>query len=232
MKRIELTVRLALLEDLGILSGRFFQNNDRLEFLQSFFVRPTVVALLVRVSRRGPFKDLPGVAREAREIAERYRLKRFEILSADPDQGEYVAWIEWRLPPALKGRLESGMAGVVPLELRRADAKEVHIALLASEEALPRVRRLLAELGVVYRVKSVRFAPAGVFQPLAGLTSRQRNLLGIAFRLGYYDSPSRVSLDRVATLVGISKAAVSKHLRVAERKILTTILGELRGTSP
>ena len=225
MKRLELTIPLRLLEDLGILSGRFFRNNEGLEILQSFFVRPTVAALFVRVRRRGPFKDLPAVACEAREIARRYRLKRFEVVSVNPDEREYVAWIEWRVPPSLRERLESGMVGVVPLEIFQASPREVQVVLLATEAALPRVRPLLTELGAPYRVKSVRSMPAGALQPLAGLTPRQRNMLGIAYGLGYYDSPARVSLDRVAALVGISKAAVSKHLRTAERKVLTAILG-------
>ena len=229
MKRLKLTVPIRLLEDLGIMSGRFFRHNDRLEILQSFLVRPTVAGMFVRVQRRGPFKDLSAVAREALEIARRYRLRRFEVVSADPTRGEYVVWIEWRIPPSLRDRLESELAGIVPLEITRSGAEEGQVSLLASEAALPRMRRLLADLGAPYRVKSVRSGPAGSLQPLAALTLRQRNLLGIAYRLGYYDSPARVSLTRVATLVGISKAAVSKHLRAAERKILTAILGEATG---
>lgn len=229
MKRLELTVPIRLLEDLGVMSGRFFRHNDRLEILQSFLVQPVVAAVLVRVQRRGPFKDLSAVAREAFEIARRYRLKRFEVVSADPDQGEYVVWIEWRVPPSLRDRLESELEGIVPLEISRAGPEMAQVSLLASEAALPRVRRLLTELGAAYRLKSVRSGPAGTLLPLTALTPRQRTLLGIAYRLGYYDSPSRVSLTRVATLVGISKAAVSKHLRAAERKILTAILGGATG---
>ena len=224
MKRLELTIPLRLLEDLGILSARFFRHNDRLEILQSFLVRPKVAAMFVRVRRRGPFKDRASVAQEAQEIARRYRLKRFELVSADPGQGEYVAWIEWRVPTSLMERLEAGLAGVVPLEVTRASPKEVQVSLLASEEALPRVRRFLAELGTPYRVKSARSAPALALRPLAELTSRQRNVLAIAYQLGYYDSPAAASLTRVAALVGTSKAAVSKHLRIAERKILTALL--------
>ena len=185
--------------------------------------------MFLRVHRRGPFKDLSAVAREAREIARRYRLKRFEVVSADPEQGEYVVWIEWRVPAALMDRLESGLAGVVPLELSLAGPTEVQVSLLASDEALPQVRTLLAESGTPYRVRSARSGSSAMRQPLAGLTTRQRNLLGMAYRLGYYDSPARISLGRMAVIVGISKAAVSKHLRAAERKIMTAVMGEAGG---
>src|SRR5437867_13183817 len=99
MKRVELTIPLALLGDLGILNERFFRHNESVEVLQTFSVRPEVAALFVRVRRRGPFKNPEAVRREARTIAKRYRLERFEVLSADPKGGEYVAWIEWRGPP-------------------------------------------------------------------------------------------------------------------------------------
>jgi DNA-binding CsgD family transcriptional regulator len=228
MKRIELTVPIQLLEDLGILSARFFRHNDRLEILQSFLVRPTIAAMFIRVWRRGHFKDLREVEREARAIARRYRLKRFEILSANPDRGEYVAWIEWRVPPTLLERIESGLAGVVPVGLSRSGPQEVQISLLAANDAVPRVRELLTELDTPYRAMSVRSGASASAQPLAGLTPRQRKLLEMAYRLGYYESPARISLARMGTILGISKAAVSKHLRAAERKIMIAIVGEER----
>jgi len=227
MKRVELTVPLPLLEDLGVLSGRFFRHNASVEVLQSFSVRPQVAALFVRVRRAGPFKDPEVVGREARAIARRYRLERFEVLSADPGRGEYVAWIEWRMPAALRTAMSEGLTGVVPLEVARAGEGEARVALLASETALPRLREALDRVGAPYQVRAVRSAPTATWQPLANLTARQRDLLALAYRLGYYESPAKVSLGRIAGLVGISKAALSKHLRAAERKILEAAMGPM-----
>ncbi len=225
MKRVELTVPLALLEDLGILSGRFFRHNESVEVLQTFGVRPSVAALFVRVLRRGPFKAPEAVSREARQIAKRYRLERFEILSSDPQLGEYVAWIEYRIPAILR-EVASGdlAAGVVPVELARVGPKEVRAVLLASETALPRLKDVLDGFGAEYKVRAVRSAPAATWQPLADLTTRQRELLQLAYRLGYFDTPAKVALERIAGLVGITRAALSKHLRIAERKLLYTVL--------
>jgi len=225
MKRVELTVPLGLLEDLGILSRRFFRHNESVEVLQTFGVRPNVAALFVRVLRRGSFKGPEVVKREARQIAKRYRLERFEVLSADPHRGEYVAWIEYRIPTFLRdGAAGELAAGVVPVELARAGPKEARAVLLASEAALPRLRKALDGLGAPYRVRAVRAAPAATWQPLLDLTTRQRELLQLAYRLGYFDTPAKVPLDRIAGLVGISKAALSKHIRTAERKILAAAL--------
>src|SRR3989475_3580714 len=98
MKRLELTVPTSLLDDLEILSDRFFRHNRSVQVLQSFSLRPQTNALIVRVHRKGPFKDEATVRREARAIAPRYPVSRFEILSTGPTRGEYVARIEWRFP--------------------------------------------------------------------------------------------------------------------------------------
>lgn len=225
MKRLELTVPLALLDDLGILGARFFRHNRSVEVVQSFSVRSQAAALIVRVRRHGPFKDAATVGREARAIAKRYRVRRFEILSTDAARGEYLAWIDWDFPKVLREKVGRDWVGVVPLELSLTSTGDVRVVLLASEVALPKLRRLLKDLEAPHRVTAMRTASPGAWQPLAALTPRQRDLLQLAVRLGYYDSPAKVSLGRIAALVGISKAAVSKHLRAGERKVLVAATG-------
>jgi len=224
MKRVDLVVPIPLLEDLGVLSERFFRNNESLDVLQSFAVRPQVLAIIVRVHRRGPFKDLDAIRREARALVRRYRLVRFEVMFADRERGEYVAWIEWKVPEPLQQGLATG-GGIVPLQVVREDAGSARLSLLVSDAVLPKFRELLDRFGGREWLRAVRRAPAETWEPLATLTHRQRELLTLAFRLGYYDTPARVSLSRLGDLVGISRAALSKHLRLAERKLLATALG-------
>lgn len=228
MKRLELTVPLDLLDDLGILRERFFRHNRSVEVLQSFSVRPKVAALVLRVRRHGPYKDEAAVAREARAIARRYRLKRFEVLSYGRERGEYLAWVEWVVPEPMRRLLADDSGGIVPLELSQAGPSEARVVLLASETTLPRVRRFLDEFGVPYRVRAMRTALPGGWEPLSDLTPRQRTLLELAFRLGYYESPAKVSLDQIGRVLGISRAGVSKHLRTAERKLLAATVKEPR----
>ena len=102
MKHLDVVVPTRLLEDVGILTELFFHNNESVDVLQSFAVRPHVLAFVVRVRRRGPFKDLEAIRREARALVRRYRLARFELMSASRERGEYVAWIEWKIPEAVE----------------------------------------------------------------------------------------------------------------------------------
>jgi len=228
MKRLELTVPTSLLDDLEILSDRFFRHNRSVQVLQSFSLRPQTNALIVRVHRKGPFKDEATVRREARAIARRYRVARFEILSTDRTRGEYVAWIEWRLPERLRGLLGEEWSGAVPLEVAAVGSGEARVVLLASEKVLPALSRFLDDVEAPYRIRAMKNASLEAWQPLASLTERQRNLFELAYHLGYYASPAKATLRQIAGLVGITRAAVSKHLRAAERKIFATALGANR----
>src|SRR2546427_244704 len=134
MKRLELTVPTSLLDDLEILSDRFFRHNRSVQVLQSFSVRPQTNALSL----------------------------------------------------------------------------------------------FLDDVEAPYRVRAVKSASLEAWQPLASLTQRQRDLLELAYHLGYYATPAKASLRQIAGLVGITRAAVSKHLRAAERKVFAAALGANR----
>src|SRR3989475_10406613 len=93
MKRLELTVPTSLLDDLEILSDRFFRHNRSVQVLQSFSLRPQTNALIVRVHRKGPFKDEATVRREGPAIARRYHGARVELLSTGRTHAGYRAGI-------------------------------------------------------------------------------------------------------------------------------------------
>lgn len=58
---------------------------------------------------------------------------------------------------------------------------------------------------------------------LTVLTDRQREVLTAANRHGYYEYPRRVSSEKLAERVGISKPVLLQHLRKAEGRIMADI---------
>ncbi len=54
-----------------------------------------------------------------------------------------------------------------------------------------------------------------------GLTFRQERDIRMAFELGYFDIPSRINLDELASKIGCSKSTLNIILRRAERKIIS-----------
>jgi len=56
------------------------------------------------------------------------------------------------------------------------------------------------------------------------LTPTERAILRLAFELGYFDVPKKVDTATISKLLDISKAAFSKTIRKAEKKIIESIL--------
>lgn len=57
------------------------------------------------------------------------------------------------------------------------------------------------------------------------LTPRQQDVLRLAVALGYYQQPRGATLDEIAELLGVSKAAVHKTLTAAENKVIRQAVG-------
>jgi predicted DNA binding protein len=57
------------------------------------------------------------------------------------------------------------------------------------------------------------------------LTCTQEDAVRLAFSMGYYDVPKRVTLEELASRSGVSKATLNLILRRAQRKIISERLG-------
>ncbi|WP_346765822.1 helix-turn-helix domain-containing protein [Thermococcus sp. MV5] len=60
--------------------------------------------------------------------------------------------------------------------------------------------------------------------PLLKLSKRQREILLLAYKSGYFDNPHKVTLKDLAEMLGLSVSTVKEHLRKAQRKILDEII--------
>jgi predicted DNA binding protein len=58
------------------------------------------------------------------------------------------------------------------------------------------------------------------------LTGRQREILGTAVRMGYFDFPRGVSLTELSSVVGVKPSTLSEILRSGERKIMEAAAGD------
>ena len=58
------------------------------------------------------------------------------------------------------------------------------------------------------------------------LTDRQREVLEAAFVAGYFDWPRGKSGEEVAAELGVTSTTFSQHLRAAQRKIFSILVGE------
>lgn len=68
----------------------------------------------------------------------------------------------------------------------------------------------------------------GTRDPLAALTDRQYEVVRTAHDLGYYDVPRTVSLETLATELGVERSTVTEHLQRAARNLLAAKLSARR----
>ena len=208
----------------GLLPHAFFRHNEYVEILRVSAFPPRERRLLVRVTRSGPRRSRDDIARQRESLRRRYGLRDFEIVEVGPDGRTYTALLRQENPGILEELLEELGAGVTPTTPTVIGRERATLSFLADAPAEKRVVQLLGSLGIRFELKSRGSFRTGTAMG-ADLTARQREVLSLAWNLGYFDIPARVDLRKVAELTGLSRNTVSQHLRRALRHILQESVG-------
>ncbi len=80
----------------------------------------------------------------------------------------------------------------------------------------------VTELGCTVEVEKI-----SVLRTASELTVAQERVLQMAYELGYYEIPKKITLDKLAQRLEISKATLDVMLRRAQRKLVASHIGEL-----
>ncbi len=218
--RISLEVPSKPLIEGGLLPSSFFRHNDSIEILRVYAFQPKERMLLARIVRSGPPMSVDEIARERASLRRRYRLRDFEIVSVGADGRTYVALLRQENPGILADLLEELGAGVTPTPPTILRKDTAILSFVADEQAERRIVSLLDGMGIRWTLKARRAIRMAASAEDAVLTARQREVLSLAWNVGYFDIPARANLARLAALTGLSRNAVSQHLRRGMRRIL------------
>jgi predicted DNA binding protein len=96
--------------------------------------------------------------------------------------------------------------------------------LLGSGNQIMGMLRSLQKEGIQYKVISLTEANFTSGTLLGLLTEKQREILTVAFKLGYYDIPRKAGSDELARKLGIRNPTFVAHRRKAERRLIEEIL--------
>jgi predicted DNA binding protein len=104
----------------------------------------------------------------------------------------------------------------------RGDGRVVWNIIGPSSQAINSLVNKLKDLGCEVEVSGIRDQKG-----LSPLTYHQERAVRIAYDLGYYDIPRKITLDDLASKLGITKATLDIILRRAERKLISRHTGRL-----
>lgn len=82
---------------------------------------------------------------------------------------------------------------------------------------------LIRNFNINARMLKIQDAKLDYTPLISDLTIRQREILLLAKKLGYFDIPRKITSERLAEILEISKVAVLEHLRKAERNIINKL---------
>jgi predicted DNA binding protein len=101
------------------------------------------------------------------------------------------------------------------------DINEIRASLEAAGNDTELVRNVeLSEVGVTNQLD--------MFEFVQELTPRQREVLTLAIREGYYETGRDTSIEALADLVGVAPTTTWEHLKRAEQKVMTELYDYLR----
>lgn len=125
---------------------------------------------------------------------------------------------------ALEHQRDAGV--IVDMPIRFTGDGSMRITYLGSDSGFRRLFEVANEMeDVPFRFEVIE---TGDFEPertslVRSLTTRQRKVIEMAVKIGYYRSPREASLKDVADAVGIAPSTASEHLRKTESRVFSTL---------
>lgn len=155
-------------------------------------------------------------------IAGRDEIISYDIIDVSEDEHHLYVHVEQGEPVVALLSIVDDRRLMVDTPMEFVDGG-VRATLIGEQETLREALDDVPE-GVKVDVRRV-----GEYSPqddrvLSNLTERQREVLRVAARLGYYDVPRSATHDEVAEALGCAPSTASEHLRKIESKIVGTLV--------
>jgi len=125
-------------------------------------------------------------------------------------------------PPMLGEELMKPGAGYMLSPARYRDGK-LTLTFSGNPRQLRDVLSRARARGLRYRILSLKEAEFAV-SLLDHLTKKQGEVLRVAYELGYYDVPRRITSEQLGRALGMRASTVVEHLRKSEKRLLDAIL--------
>ncbi|MFP4050852.1 MAG: helix-turn-helix domain-containing protein [Thermoplasmata archaeon] len=103
------------------------------------------------------------------------------------------------------------------------DGDEGVLSCIGEQEELGMFLDMIESVGEIKKIKFTK-ATYDSKDLISTLTDKQKEVVELAKRKGYYDYPRGITLDELSKELNISKSKTSEHLRKAEQRLMSEIL--------
>lgn len=202
LQMLEIQKKIKSLEILHILKL------DKEEFAVILKVEPNDSSLNIETLLTNAMRDITNL--------------KLQLLETE-EENTYTYFIKGRplQTNAFMNRRKLSMYPVMPFGLKYG---KIRMTLLGDDGQVKEFLGYLGEMGMHYRIISLMDAKFSPSSPVSHLTDKQRDALTLAFTLGYFDTPRKISSEQLAKKLGIVHSTLAVHLRRAERRLLSGIL--------
>jgi predicted DNA binding protein len=97
------------------------------------------------------------------------------------------------------------------------------VSVTGNEENLKKIHDLFKKVGTVHKISFVK-SLYNEQTILSCLTEKQREILIVAKKNGYYSYPRKINSQELSEKIGLSKPTVVQHLRKAEVRLVSNLL--------
>ncbi|TFG69837.1 MAG: hypothetical protein E4H25_03835 [Methanomassiliicoccus sp.] len=162
----------------------------------------------------------PGITQE--ELAEKIRAIEpncnVQLTSAGP--GRHIGTVELQTCAACRLMADSGC--FLDSASNRENSVMQWNVIAPNAAVLTDLVAKVKDLGCTVEVEKV-----SIMRTVSELTVAQEKVLQIAFQFGYFEIPRKITLDKLAKKLEISKATLDVILRRAQRKLVASHIGEI-----
>ncbi len=225
MRAVTLELPTQALVPLGLVPDHFFERYEELELVETLGLEPHWRLQVLRLRSRAPLASgkFPGQVRAS--LRRSYGLDRLELLESRPATRDRFFLVRQRNPSPVTQLLNEVGGKVFPGRPFLLRERVTLASFRGDRGEVDRVLRLLRQQGIPFRLRNIR-PGMGNPPPLppSTLTDRQRHVLEVAHRRGFYTVPRKVSLTVLARSLGMSPVALGKLLRRAEASLVGAFL--------
>ncbi len=144
----------------------------------------------------------------------------FQILEKEKG-GNYIVFVKSKLQKDLPEVKEGYL--LVPFEIL---SDKLRVAYFGNPRGIRQFLAIIKKLKVQFKIISLTDARFSSDTPLSTLTEKQKQVLSVAYKFGYYDLPRKITSEELSKKLNIHSSALVAHRRKAERRLLEQIFRE------